>query len=73
MCNHLAAPFSYTLTASHRVFVIVGIVYRAAMAFRTLGGQFSARYPEGISAVAVYWHSTVALYAVVWIAVYVAK
>ncbi|KAA0235588.1 MAG: hypothetical protein JJLCMIEE_00498 [Acidimicrobiales bacterium] len=73
MANHSEAPLFYTLTASHLVFVAIGVLYLAVMAFRALGGQFSARYPEGISAAAVYWYVVVGLYGVIWYAVYVTK
>ena len=43
------------------------------MGFRTLGGQFSSRQPDGIAAAAVFWYACVALYVVVWFAVYIMK
>ena len=40
------------------------------MAFRALGGQLTGRVAEGISAAALYWYVTVAVYAVVWYTIY---
>lgn len=63
----------YALTGSQVAMVVIGLVFIALMAFRALGGQFSSRQPDGISAAAVYWYACVAVYAVVWIAVYIMK
>jgi heme/copper-type cytochrome/quinol oxidase subunit 3 len=63
----------YALTGSHLAMLLAGMVFIALMAFRALGGQFSSRQPDGISAAAVYWYACVAVYAVVWIAVYIMK
>jgi len=43
------------------------------MGIRTLGGQFSSRLPDGVSAAALFWHVSVALYSVLWLAVYIMK
>ncbi len=45
----------------------------AVMAFRTFAGQFSSRYPDGWSAAALYWHTTVGVFVLVWYAVYITK
>jgi heme/copper-type cytochrome/quinol oxidase subunit 3 len=66
-------PLFYAITVSHFVFVIGALVFIAVSTFRALGGQYSSRYPEGISAAAMFWHVTVALYAVLWLAVYIMK
>jgi heme/copper-type cytochrome/quinol oxidase subunit 3 len=57
----------------HIATVIVGMVFVALMAFRTLGGQYSGRDSEGLAAAAVYWDAAVAVYLVSWYAVYVTK
>jgi hypothetical protein len=49
------------------------MVFAALMAFRTLGGQYSARDREGVVAAAIYWYATAFVYAVVWYAVLVTK
>ena len=52
---------------------VLALGFILLMAFRALGGQYSARLPDGISAAALFWHVNVALYAVVWLAVYIMK
>ena len=49
------------------------MVFVALMAFRTLGGQYSGRDSEGIAAAAIFWNASVAIYLVIWYAVYVTK
>lgn len=66
-------PLFYAVTVGHLAMVVGGLVFIALMAFRTLGGQFSSRQPDGISAAAIFWYAAVALYPVIWFAVYVQK
>jgi cytochrome c oxidase subunit 3 len=63
----------YAIGGFHITTIIVGIVFVALMAFRTLGGQYSGRDSEGIAAATVYWDAAVAVYLVSWLAVYVSK
>jgi heme/copper-type cytochrome/quinol oxidase subunit 3 len=66
-------PVFYAVTGGHLAMVLAGIIFLLLMGFRALGGQFSSRQPDGISAAAVYWHACVALYVVVWVGVYIMK
>jgi heme/copper-type cytochrome/quinol oxidase subunit 3 len=66
-------PLFYAVTAGHLAMVAAGMIFMALMGFRTLGGQFSSRQPDGIGAAAIFWYAAVALYAVIWFAVYVQK
>ncbi|MEX0767524.1 MAG: cytochrome c oxidase subunit 3 [Microthrixaceae bacterium] len=66
-------PLFYAVTLSHLAMVIAGLIFIVLMAFRTFGGQYSSRQPDGISAAAVFWYAGVALYSVIWFAVYIQK
>jgi cytochrome c oxidase subunit 3 len=68
-----AAVLIYAVTGAHLAMTIAAMVFALVMAFRTLGGQYSGRDREGITAATLYWHLTVGLYLVVWYAVYVTK
>lgn len=68
-----AGPLFYAITAGHLAMVAAAMVFIVLMGFRALGGQFSSRQPDGIGAAAVFWHATVAVYALIWIAVYILK
>ena len=65
--------FLFLIGGFHITSISVGMVFVSLMAFRTLGGQYSGRDSEGLSAVTVFWDVAVALYLVSWIAVYVTK
>ena len=66
-------PLFYAVTAGHLAMVVIGLIFIVLMAFRTLGGQFSSRQPDGIGAAAVFWYACIGLYALIWFAVYVQK
>src|SRR5687767_10745224 len=63
----------YVITGMHLAMAGAGVVFIALMAFRTLGGQYSARDREGIAATLIYWYVTVAIYAVIWYTIFVTK
>jgi heme/copper-type cytochrome/quinol oxidase subunit 3 len=63
----------YALTGGHLAMVIAGLVFIAVVGLRALGGSYSAAHPDGFSAAALFWHVTVALYMVIWLAVYIMK
>ncbi len=63
----------YTITALHVAMVGVGMLYLAVMAFRAVGGQYTGRAAEGVSAAALYWFVTVAVYAAVWYTITIIK
>ena len=59
--------------SAHLVMVVVAMIFVALMAFRALAGQESRRQHDGISAAALFWYTTVVVYSVIWLAVYVTK
>ncbi len=67
------AGLLYAVTASHLVMTVVGMLFVAVMGFQALGGQLTGRDAEGMSAAALYWYATIAVYAVLWYAVYITK
>jgi cytochrome c oxidase subunit 3 len=65
--------FVYTITGAHIIMVVVAMIFVALMGFRALAGQESRRQHDGISAAALFWHAAVAVYVLIWLAVYVTK
>jgi heme/copper-type cytochrome/quinol oxidase subunit 3 len=63
----------YAVTGGHLAMVVAGLVFFALVGLRALGGSYSSAYPDGVSAAALFWHVTVGLYMVVWLAVYIMK
>lgn len=67
------AVLVYAISGAHLVMVVVAMIFVALMAFRALAGQESRRQHDGISAAALFWYTTVVVYSVIWLAVYVTK
>ena len=67
------AGLLYAITGAHLVMVVVGLVFILAMGFHALGGQLTGRDAEGMSAAALYWYVTIAVYTVVWYGIYITK
>jgi cytochrome c oxidase subunit 3 len=67
------AVLLYTVSGAHLVMLLAAMTYLAVISFRALGGQFTSRQHDGISAAALYWHTMVALYALIWISIFVTK
>lgn len=67
------AVFVYAITGAHIIMVVIAMIFVVLMAFRALAGQESRRQHDGISAAALFWHASVVVYVVIWLAVYVAK
>lgn len=63
----------YAVTGAHLAMLGVAMLFALLMAFRTLGGQYSAKDREGVVAAAVFWYATAAVYTAVWYAVLVTK
>lgn len=66
-------PLFYAVTGSHLVMIALALVFMVLVLFRVLAGQYSSRMPDGVGAVAILWYAGVALYALIWFAVYVQK
>ena len=64
-------PWFYAFTGSQLFMVILAVLFLIVILIRCLGGQYSAKLPDGVSALAIFWHGTVASYCIVWYAVYI--
>lgn len=71
--NQPEGPVFYAVTGGHFALMIAAVIFVLLVAFRCLGGQYSATLPDGPAAAAMFWHVTTALYSVIWLAVYVMK
>jgi cytochrome c oxidase subunit 3 len=63
----------YVVTGTHLVMVVVGLVFISVMGFQSLGGQLTGRDAEGMSAAALYWYVTVAVYTAIYYGIYITK
>ncbi len=69
----LQGALIYAITGAHLAMTGAAMLFSALMAFRTLGGQYSARDREGVVAAAVFWYATAVVYFAIWYAVLVTK
>jgi cytochrome c oxidase subunit 3 len=60
----------YTITGAFLVALVGGIAFAALMAFRELGGRYSAKDHDGISSLALYWYFLTVAFAGVWFVIY---
>lgn len=67
------AGLLYAVTGAHLVMVFVGLIFTAVMGFHALGGQLTGREAEGMSAAALYWYVTIAVFVVIWYGIYITK
>jgi len=63
----------YSVTGAFLVALVAGMIMAVIVVFRSLGGRYSSKRHEGISALALYWHFLTATFAAVWFVVYVVK
>jgi len=63
----------YTITGLHLIVLVITMIFVALMAFRALAGSFTARQHDGVTAAALFWYAMVAIYALIWISIYVTK
>lgn len=67
------AVLAFGVLGLHVAMVVAGLIYLALMGLRSLGGQFTGRDAEGLSAAALYWYVTVAVFAVIWYSILILK
>jgi heme/copper-type cytochrome/quinol oxidase subunit 3 len=70
--SNMSALF-YAVTGAQLAMQIVAMLFVAVMGFQALGGELTGRDAEGMSAAALYWFVTYAVYCVVWYAIYITK
>ncbi len=62
-----------TIAGAFMVLLVCAMVFIGLMAFRTLGGRYSAKEHEGIAAATLFWDFTVLAYLAVWYFLFVLK
>jgi len=67
------AVLIYGIIGTHIVLTLIAMGFAVIMAMRTLGGEYSARDYEGVLSSALFWTVIVALYGVMWYAIYITK
>jgi cytochrome c oxidase subunit 3 len=60
----------YAITGTFIAALVFGILFAALIAFRELGGRYSAKDHDGISSLALYWYFLTVAFAAVWYVIY---
>tara|TARA_B110000196_G_scaffold48889_1_gene39570 strand:+ start:3004 stop:3582 length:579 start_codon:yes stop_codon:yes gene_type:complete len=68
-----ATTLMFVIVGSHLVMVLIGVLWLGLLLLRALGGQDTSRHRDLVSAAALYWYAATAIYAVIWIGIYIAK
>ena len=63
----------FAAVGAHVALTLAGLLYTGVMAFRTLGGQYSAKDREGLVSATVFWWAVAITYSVLWYAIYITK
>lgn len=63
----------FAAVGAHIALTAAGLLYAGVMAFRTLGGQYSAKDREGLVSATVFWWAVAITYSVLWYAIYITK
>ena len=79
--NDIGLPIDYststtllfTIVGAHLVMVAIGVLWLGLLLLRAFGGQDTHRHRDLVSAAALYWYATVAVYAVMWVGIYIGK
>ncbi len=69
----MQAALIFTVIGAHLAMVVGALVFLVLMFLRSLGGQFTGHDVEGLSAAALYWYVTVALFTVIWYGILIVK
>jgi heme/copper-type cytochrome/quinol oxidase subunit 3 len=69
----MQAVLIFTIMGAHLAMVVGSLVFLFLMFLRSLGGQLAGRDVEGLSAAALYWYVTVAIFTVIWYGILIVK
>jgi cytochrome c oxidase subunit 3 len=67
------AVLIYCITGAYLAVLGAAMLYLVITAFRALAGEYSPRQHDGVAGAVMYWYVVVAIYAVIWIAIYITK
>ncbi len=68
-----AATFLFVIVGAHMAMVGLGVLWLGLLLVRAFGGQATGHNRDLVSAAALYWYATVAVYFIIWYGVYIAK
>jgi cytochrome c oxidase subunit 3 len=69
----LQAVLIYAITGSFLALLASALADLGVVTFRSLGGQYGPHQHDAVTGVTLYWYLMVAIFAVIWLAVYITK
>ena len=63
----------FVVTGSFLALMGAAVLFLAFMTFRAMAGQFTDRNMDAMTAAAIFWWTTVAVYMIVWYTIYITK
>lgn len=63
----------YVVTGAFIIALVAAMLFVALTSLRALAGQLNSRHIDGVQAAAVFWHSVVLMYGLVWYVIFVTK
>jgi heme/copper-type cytochrome/quinol oxidase subunit 3 len=67
------AVLIYAITGAFLALLVSAMAYLGVVTFRAMGGQYGPHQHDSVTGAAIYWYLTVAIFFVIWIAVYITK
>jgi len=73
IADSVQAVLIYAISGSFIALLVSAMAYLAVVTFRTLGGQYGPHQHDAVTGAVIYWYVMAAIFAVIWLAVYVTK
>lgn len=73
LAESVAGVLIYVISGAHLVLTIAALLFLGVVSLRALGGEYTPRDHEGLSAAALFWYATVAVYSVIWYTIFITK
>ena len=73
IADSVAGVLIYAISGAHLVLTIGALLFLTVVSLRALGGEYTPRDHEGLSAAALFWYATVAVYSVIWYTIFITK
>lgn len=73
IAESVQAVLIYAISGAFLALLLSAMAYVLVVTFRTLGGQYGPHQHGGIAGATLYWYVMVAVFAVIWYAIYITK
>ncbi|MBC8364409.1 MAG: cytochrome c oxidase subunit 3 [Actinobacteria bacterium] len=71
--HSVATTLFYVIVGAHMVMTGIAVLWIGLVLLRAFGGQATGRHQDLVISVSIFWYAVVAVYAVIWLFIYIAK